>query len=76
MCLLAVGVILHSVYTLIPVAVSILFLIWGIKDAQTQKVSGSKNEKRWNLVTGRKAEAVLDAAAHRGGTEGKAGQFK
>ena len=37
MCLLAVGVILHSVYTLIPVAVSILFLIWGIKDAQTQK---------------------------------------
>ena len=27
----------HSVYTLIPVAVSILFLIWGIKDAQTQK---------------------------------------
>ena len=37
MCLLAVGVILHSVYTLIPVMVSILFLIWGIKDAQTQK---------------------------------------
>lgn len=37
MCLLAVGVILHSVYTLIPVVVSILFLIWGIKDAQTQK---------------------------------------
>ena len=36
-CLLAVGVILHSVYTLIPVMVSILFLIWGIKDAQTQK---------------------------------------
>lgn len=37
MCLLAVGVILHSVYTLIPVMVSILFLVWGMKDAQTQK---------------------------------------
>lgn len=67
---------LHSVYTLIPVMVSILFLIWGMKDAQTQKVSGSKNEKRWNPVTGEKAEAALDAAAHRGGTEGKAHQFK
>ena len=28
------------------------------------------------LDEGEKAEAVLDAAAHRGGTEGKAGQFK
>lgn len=37
MCLLAVGVILHSVYTLIPVMVSILLLVWGMKDAQTQK---------------------------------------
>ena len=36
-CLLAVGMLLHSVYTLIPVMVSILFLIWGMKDAQTQK---------------------------------------
>jgi len=37
MCLLAVGVILHSIYTLIPVMVSILLLVWGMKDAQTQK---------------------------------------
>ena len=37
MCLLAVGMLLHSVYTLIPVMVSILFLILGMKDAQTQK---------------------------------------
>ena len=36
-CLLAVGMLLHSVYTLIPVMASILFLIWGMKDAQTQK---------------------------------------
>ena len=50
MCLLAVGVILHSVYTLIPVAVSILFLIWGIKDAQTQK--GVRIKERETMESG------------------------
>ncbi len=35
--MLAVGVILNSVYTLIPGAVRLVLLMGGIKDAQTQK---------------------------------------
>ena len=77
MCLLAVGVILHSVYTLIPVAVSILFLIWGIKDAQTQK--GVRIKERETMESGyreKKQKLYWTLQTHRGGTEGKAGQFK
>ena len=76
-CLLAVGMLLHSVYTLIPVMVSILFLIWGMKDAQTQKKCPDQRTRNDGIrLQGEKAEAALDAAAHWGGTEGKAHQFK
>ena len=72
-CLLAVGMLLHSVYTLIPVMVSILFLIWGMKDAQTQKkCPDQRTRKRWGSGYREKKQKLhWTAAARSGGTEGK-----